>query len=381
MVKRLLATLVSVILIVFILSLGACSQAPAVSPTLTPSPITSTPTPPATQNVGTTPLNPAWTPSPEIPQPALPSVSEVVAKVKPSVVAINIEAITYDIFNQPSKMQGAGSGWIIDKDGYIVTNNHVVESADNVTVTLSDGSKFSAEKVRTDPLADLAVVKIDAHNLPALNTGDSSKLEIGDWVVAVGNALGMGISATAGIVSAVDVSLAASPGQTLHGMIQTDTAINPGNSGGPLVNMAGEVIGINSIKIAQVGVEGMGYAIGINEAMPIIRELINTGYIVRPWMGIGLATVDKMVASWYNLAVDKGILVTEVAAGSPAEKAGLKAGDVITAIDGKEMGNTGDLMQLINTYKIGQKIEVTFYRGKTKNSASLTLGESPQPKS
>jgi serine protease Do len=360
--KRILAAVVSIMLIVFILFVLACSQA-------------STPG----LNGNNTPINPNWTPPTQAQQAELPAISEVVAKVEPAVVAINVEIVTYDIFNRPTAIQAAGSGWIIDKDGYIVTNNHVVAGADNVTVTLADGSKFSAEKVRTDSLTDLAVVQIDAHDLPVLDIGDSSKLEIGDWVVAVGNALDMGISATCGIVSALDVSLSVSSTETLHGLVQTDAAINPGNSGGPLVNMAGEVIGINSVKIAEVGVEGMGYAISINEAVPVIQELITTGYVVRPSMGIGLATVTKMIASWYNLPVDQGVLVTDVLSGSPAEKAGLKAGDVITAINEEQVSNASGLVQPINSYQIGQKIEITFWRGEVENSASLTLGESPTP--
>jgi serine protease Do len=369
MVRRIIASIVPAILIVFMLSISACS--PATIPNQVPNP-------PADQNGGTTPIDSTWTPPPESQQQVLPSISDVVAKVKPSVVAINVEIITYDIFNRPTQVEGAGSGWIIDKDGYIVTNNHVVEGAESVTVTLGDGSKFSAAEVRTDSFTDLAVVKIDAHNLPALDIGDSSLLEIGDWVVAVGNALGMGISATSGIVSALDVSLAESADQTLHGLVQTDAAINPGNSGGPLVNMAGEVIGIDSIKVSQVGVEGMGYAISINEAMPIIEELINTGYIVRPWLGIGLTSVTQMVASFYNLAVDSGVLVTQVTSGSPAEEAGLQAGDVITAMDGEEVSNAGDLISLINSHSIGQKVEISFWRGQAENTTSLTLGESPK---
>jgi len=167
-----------------------------------------------------------------------PTISTVVAEARPSVVSINVEITTYDYFNQPVKEEGAGSGWIIKSDGYIVTNNHVVADSDNVTVTLNDGRVFQTETVSTDSLTDLAVIKIDATGLTALPVGDSSKLLVGDGVVAIGNALGQGISATAGIVSATDVSLDASPGQTLLGLIQTDAAINPGNSGGPLVNMA-----------------------------------------------------------------------------------------------------------------------------------------------
>ena len=367
MVKRSLAAIVSVILVVFILSLGACSSATVPSS--------------STQDADNMSIDSTWTPPQTLQQTALPAISEVVAKVKPAVVAINVEIVSYDIFNQPTKIEGAGSGWIIDEAGYIVTNNHVVSGADSVIVTLEDGSKFSAQEVRTDSLTDLAVIKIDAHNLPVLNIGDSSALEIGDWLVAVGNALGMGISATSGIVSALDVSLTESSGQTMHGLIQTNAAINPGNSGGPLVNMAGEVIGITSIKIAQVGVEGMGYAISINEAMPVIEKLITVGYIVRPWVGVESTTVNQMVASWYNLAVDTGALVTDVTSDSPAEEAGIKAGDVITAIDGKEVASAGELTQLINSYQIGQKIEITLWRGQVKDTVSLTLGESPPPES
>jgi serine protease Do len=310
--------------------------------------------------------------------PELPTIAEVVARVKPSVVAINVEITTYNIFNRPTQEQGAGSGWIIRSDGYIVTNNHVVDGATNIVVTLNDGQTFPADKTYTDPVTDLAVIKIDAQDLPALSTGDSADLNVGDWVVAIGNALGQGISATKGIVSALGISLSESPGQTLHDLIQTDAAINPGNSGGPLVNMAGQVIGITSIKISQVGVEGMGYAISINEARPVINTLINTGYVVRPWLGISAYTVDQSLAAFYNLGVNKGVLITDVAIGSPAEKAGLIAGDVITAIDGQEQTGAGALMDLINSLKVGQKIEITYYHGSARKTVSVTLAESPK---
>jgi len=348
-----------IMLVILTMSLFACGPDTIPSTTNTPEDSTSTTT--------------------AIEQPVLPTITQVVAKVKPSVVAINVEIVTYDIFNRPNTGEGAGSGWIISEDGYIVTNSHVVGDAEKVTVIMEDGSSYIAEQVKTDPMTDLAIVKINANNLPAIQVGDSSKLEVGEWVVAIGNALGEGTSATVGVVSAIDVSVSTSPGQTLHGLIQTDAAINPGNSGGPLVNIAGEVIGINSIKVAQVGVEGMGYAISINQAMPITNELMKTGYIVRPWIGIGVYTVDSWVASMYNLAADKGILVTEVAKGGPAEKAGLKTGDVITIVEGKEIASVDDLLTIINTYTVGQTVEITFWRGSDQKTASVTLAESPPP--
>ena len=210
-----------------------------------------------------------------------------------------------------------------------------------------------------------------------LPVGDSSQLLVGDGVVAIGNALGQGISATAGIVSATDVSLDASPGQTLLGLIQTDAAINPGNSGGPLVNMDGEVIGITNMKIAQVGVEGMGYAISINEALPVINTLIEQGSISRPWMGIGVTTVNEMVASIYGLAVNEGVLITSVVTGSPAVKAGLNQGDIITKINDTDITTTSDLAELLYKSKVGQKINITYWRGDTQETTELTLTEMP----
>jgi len=346
-----------VILIIFSLSLPACGQSTTVNSTSPP-----------TSTIATTPIA----------QPVLPTITDVVAKVKPSVVAINVDITTYNIFNQPVQAQGAGSGWIIRSDGYIVTNNHVVEGATKVEVTLSDGRTFPADNIYTDPVTDLAVIKINAQNLPSISTGDSSILSVGDWVVAIGNALGQGISATKGIVSALGISLSESPGQTLHNLIQTDAAINPGNSGGPLVNTAGQVVGIDSLKISQVGVEGMGYAINISEALPIINTLISTGYVVRPWLGISVFTVDQTVAAFYRLGVSKGVLITDVATSSPADKAGLRAGDVITAIDGKEQTDDGALMDYINSLKVGQTIQITYYRGNAQNTVSVTLAESPK---
>jgi serine protease Do len=363
----------SLVLILSIVLSTGCSLSPSVD--------TSPPSSSAT-TTNITPTESEWSITPTESQGLrLPSIADVVAKIKPSVVAINIKVTGYDIFNQPNTQEGAGSGWIIREDGIIVTNNHVVEGATSISVTLDDGRSFpvDANTVHTDSLSDLAILKIDATNLPAATLGDSSKLRIGDWVVAIGNSLGEGTSATSGIVSALEVSLSVTSEQTLYNLIQTDAPINPGNSGGPLVNMAGEVIGITSAKIASVGVEGMGYAISSQEASPIIEQLVKTGYVVRPWLGVSLYPVNQFVVQRYNLAVDKGAFVVNVASGSPADEAGLIVGDVITSFGGKEIDTVDDLIQAIRSAQIGQKVEITYWRGETQKTTSATLIESPPP--
>ncbi|HUV76048.1 MAG TPA: trypsin-like peptidase domain-containing protein [Dehalococcoidales bacterium] len=352
------------------------SPAPSQSPEPSPPPA---PAPPPT------PINPTWTPppTPTVNQTTitLPNIADVVALVKPSVVAITTEVMTSDFFNRPFTQQGAGSGWILDEDGIIVTNNHVVEGAKSITVTLDDGRTLPVDinSVFTDGLNDLAILKIDAQNLPALKIGDSPKMRTGEWVVAIGNALGQGIRATEGIISRKNVSIPVSQGQTLFDLIETSAAINPGNSGGPLVNLAGEVIGITSAKVASIGVEGMGYAISTETAIPIIEELIKNGYVVRPWLGVVLYTVDEFAVMRYELVVNEGVLVTQLASPSPAADAGLDAGDVIVSIDGEKIATAEELIRIIHSSKIGQTLEITFWRGNTQNSTEAVLAESPPP--
>lgn len=340
----------------------------------TPSPPPSPPSPEITA-----PTNPEWTLPSSVQSPALPDFVSVVAKVKPSVVAITTEVVTIGWFNQPFTQEGAGSGWIIDKDGHIVTNNHVVEGAESITVTLADGRTLPAGVVGTDAFSDLAVLKVNATDLPTTDIGDSSQLSLGEWVLAIGNALGMGISAKEGIISRLGVSIPVSSGQTLYDLIETSAAINPGNSGGPLVNMAGEVIGITSAKLSAVEVEGLGYAISSNTASPIIEELVQRGYVVRPWLGIVLYTVDEWLASRYDLAVDKGAFVTHVAPGSPSDKAVLEEYDIIVSMNGKEITSAEDLIRAIHASKIGEEVEITFWRGDSKNTTSIIPIESPPP--
>lgn len=314
------------------------------------------------------------TESGDTPVMTLADFADVIAAVRPSVVAITTEITGYSVFGAYTE-EGAGSGWIIDPNGLIVTNNHVVDGASSVTVTLEDGRTFDAQAVYSDAFSDLAIVKINAQGLPAAKLGDSSDLRVGDWVVAIGNSLGLGISATKGIVSATGVSVTESTGNTLYNLIQTDAAINPGNSGGPLVNLAGEVIGINSVKISDVGVEGMGYAISIEEAEPILQQLISNGHVSRPDLGASFYTVDQAVAGRYNLAVDQGALVTQVTRNGPADQAGIKAGDVITALDGTAITTADGLQLLLQSYQAGQQVQLTLYSGSNKETVTVTLGE------
>jgi serine protease Do len=306
----------------------------------------------------------------------LPDFPPVVAKVMPSVVSVTTEIVTSDFFGRQYTETVAGSGIVIDDNGYIATNNHVVEDAQSIYVELADGRTFPANIVGTDSLSDLAVIKIDATNLLYARWGDSSLLSVGEWVLAIGNALGEGITATEGIVSRLNASVNVE-GNTLYGLIQTTAPVNPGNSGGPLVNISGEVIGITSVKIVASGVEGMGYAISSDETKPIIEDLIHYGHVTYPWLGVALYTVDPSLAASENLSVDRGALIDEVVADSPAEAAGLRAGDVIIRFGDKEISNVADLVQAIRTNEIGEEVEIVFVRGEDTKTTSARLVERP----
>ncbi len=311
---------------------------------------------------------PSWTYSiSDNPGPPLPSFIEVVEKVKPSVVIVNAGS-------------SEGSGWIIDSNGIIVTNNHVVEDVDtdSIRVTLDDGRTFTAESVSTDSVSDLAVIIIDAQDLPAAEVGDGSRLRVGEPVAAIGNALGLGISMKGGWISRLDTSVTTEDGQALYGVIETDAAINRGNSGGPLVNMAGEVIGITSVKLFGIDVEGIGYAISMETALPVIETLINVGSVVYPYLGVGgLHTVSEAIVSYFGLEVDSGVLFTAVVPGSAAEAAGLQAEDIIVAIDDEEVVNVAQLVDAIHSREVGQRIKITYWRGAEEMVTHATLTERP----
>jgi len=374
--------IISIILSLILFTMSGCFYIETSEPS-------SSATPPPTEELAPSPpaepINPSWTPP--VPESGtitteMLSFADVVAQVKPSVVAINTEVLSFDFFNRPYTQEGAGSGWILDKDGIIVTNNHVVEGAQSITVTMDDGRTFQAQadSVYTDSLSDLAIIKIDAGNLPALNVGSSDRLRIGDWVLAIGNALGRGISSKEGTVSRLGVSIPVDQGQTLYNLIETSAAINPGNSGGPLVNLAGEVIGITSAKLSAVEVEGIAYAISTETAMPIIESLVKTGYVVRPWLGVGLYTVNDGIAQQMALPVNHGaIIVDDTIAGSPAAEAGLQKFDVIVAVDGVEINSDEEVILAIHNGNIGQAMEITFWRGNTMLTTNAILVESPPP--
>jgi serine protease Do len=373
MLKRIKHILIALVLTSLILGASGCSIFLPWAPTSSP-PASSQPSSPSEYT------NPDWTfPSGDSQAAAvLPDIAEVVKEVMPLVVSVTTEMTAYDIFSREYTQAAAGSGVIIDSEGYIITNYHVVENAKSLEVELSDGRTFPADIVGTDALTDLAVIKADTAGLPYARLGDSSQLAVGDWVVALGNALGEGISAAEGIVSRLNVSVSVN-GNTLRDLIQTTSAINPGNSGGPLVDMSAEVIGITSVKVAEIGIEGMGYAISINSTKPIIEELIHQGYVTRPWLGVSLYTVTPSVALWNELSVDEGALIVEVAENSPAEAAGLQQGDVIIKFQDKQVTNTDDLLQSLLESEIGATVKITFVRGESTKTTSVQLQESPSP--
>lgn len=327
----------------------------------------------------TEPINPEWTFPSQDGQPAtpLPDFADVVARMKPAVVSVTTERMYIDIFERGYSEKSAGSGVIIDTEGYIVTNNHVVEDATNIEVKLDDGRTYPATLAGTDAVSDLAVIKIEARDLAYAQLGDSSELREGDWVLAIGNAFGLGLRVSEGIVSGLDIGITLSSGAELRNLIETTAAINPGNSGGPLVNMAAEVVGITSASIT--GAENMGYALSIDSSKPIIKDMITQGYVIRPWLGVRLYTVDAFVAAANGLSVNQGALVTDVVPGSPAEAAQLKKGDVVTGFQGKETVNADDLIEAIHDSQIGQKVEITFVRGKETKTTFATLRQTPPP--
>jgi len=271
------------------------------------------------------------------------------------------------------KQRGLGTGFIIDKEGFILTANHVVEGAEEILVTLADKRELTAKIIGRDPKTDLALIKIDpANDIIPLPLGDSAKLEIGEWVVAIGNPFGLGNTVTAGIVSAKYRQIGAGP---YDNFIQTDASINPGNSGGPLLNTAGEVVGVNSAIFSQAGGNiGIGFAIPINMAKDLLPQL-KGGKVVRGWLGVMIQPITAELKEKLGLQDRKGALVADVITGGPAEKAGIQRGDVIVSFDGKEIRESTDLPYLVASTPIGNKVAVEVIRKGQQKSVAVKVGE------
>ncbi len=283
----------------------------------------------------------------------------------------------YDFFNKffgevpegmaPNQQRTSlGSGFIMSADGYIITNNHVVKDADEVIVRLNDRREFVAKVIGTDERSDVAVLKIDAKSLPILKLGDSSKLKVGEWVLAIGSPFGFDHSVTQGIISAMGRSL---PNENYVPFIQTDVAINPGNSGGPLFNLQGEVIGVNSQIYSRTGgYMGMSFAIPINVVKDIYQQLREHGHVSRGWLGVLIQDVTRELAESFAMKKPHGALVAKIMSDSPAEDAGFKVGDVIVSFNGDEIGVSSDLPPIVGTTKVGKNVPVEVIRhGKTVN--------------
>ncbi len=323
---------------------------------------------------------------------------EVAKKVKPSVVSVRSERTVSvspgegfgedffkgtpfeDYFKQHGgppvkrKQMGEGSGVIVDPKGYILTNYHVVTGAEKITVHLFDGRELVGTVRGADSRTDLAVVHVEATDLPVAALGDSDKMQVGEWVIAIGSPFGLEETVTVGVVSAKGRSGLGTG--NYEDFIQTDASINPGNSGGPLVNIEGEVIGINAM-IIQPG-QGIGFAIPINLARTIMVELIKTGKVIRPWVGIGLQDITPDLMKFFNLKQKEGALVSQVYVGSPAEKSGLKIGDIVMEVDGVKIKNSQDLVREVLKKKVGQKINFIVLREGKRIEISVTTAQMPE---
>ncbi len=304
---------------------------------------------------------------------ATTDVSALVAKVRTSVVSIAVTAIQNDGAGS-STVQAAGSGFVFGSDGLIATNAHVVDGATTVKVTFDDGSTKDAKVVGIDHTDDLAVVKVDASGLTPVPIGDSASLKVGQTVVAIGNALDLsgGPTASEGIVSALDRSIDTENGEHLNGLVQTDAPINPGNSGGPLLDLAGNVVGIDTA--AADSAQNIGFAIGISQAQPLLQQLADGKAVTRPFLGVKSQLVDQSVAQQLGLSVDHGELIVAVTDGSPAESAGLQQGDVITKVGDTEIKAETDLRDAITQAGVGKQLALTVQRGDQVLHLTATVG-------
>ncbi|MGC8575216.1 MAG: S1C family serine protease [Caldisericum sp.] len=299
-------------------------------------------------------------------------VEEVANKVSPAVVRIvSTTQVISPFFLQVIPQEGLGSGVIIREDGLILTNNHVIADATKIEVTLSNGKTYKGEVLGADPISDLALVKINATNLPTASLGDSSKVKVGEFVVAIGNPYGLDHTVTFGVISAVERNID-TDNNTMYGVIQTDAAINPGNSGGPLVNLKGEVIGINTMIYQNA--QGLGFAVSSNTAKKVIDSILKTGKVRWPYLGIQVTTMTQEIANSYNIAYTEGAFVVDVVVGSPAYMGGIRKYDVITAVNGKAIKTADDLISTIRNYSPNDRVTITVSRNGKMMDLQVVLG-------
>ena len=314
-----------------------------------------------------------------------PDIASVVERVAPAVVQIIATTQQENLFGQTTDSTSQGSGVFFRDDGYLLTNNHVVEGATSVRVVLASRERVDAEIIGLDPEADLAVLKIDPNDVEELviaKLGDTDAMRIGDWVIAIGSPLGYEGSVTVGIVSAKGRTLVVDQNSpALHDLVQTDAVINPGNSGGPLLNLAGEVIGINTAIIrGSIGnnqeAEGIGFSVSMGTAIPVSQQLIDNGRVIRPRVGVSIQDVTPVNAAERGLSVDEGVLILGVVDGGPADRAGLEVDDVIVMVDDTLVSSTTELVRLLlNGYKVGDTIRMTIVRSAVTLSFDMILEE------
>ena len=310
----------------------------------------------------------------------MPSIANLVENVETAVASISVESVNRGMFYDFTD-EGAGTGVIVRSDGYIVTNYHVIQDVLGVKAHLPNGKSYDAEIVGWDVISDLAVIKIEPDEaLPVAAWGDSQDVRVGDWVVAVGNAMALkgGPTVTLGIVSALGRTVKTDR-DPLYDMIQTDAAINDGNSGGPLLNLAGEVVGINAAMLRQA--RGIGFAISSETARPIIESLIKHGRMVRPLIGLSAQDVTPAISSRMGLGVDEGIIVTRIAGGGPAFQAGLQVGDVALKLDGVPISDMAGFLTMLWTYNIGDAVLLEYMREDKLFETTIKLAEREQPTS
>ena len=321
----------------------------------------------------------------------LPNIADTVERVRPSVVAIVAEVITQDSFGRRRSGFGSGTGVIFDPSGLVLTNNHVIEGGVEITVTLDDGTQMVADVVGADRLSDLAVLRLPEDEYRYLPVQDTGGLRAGDWVIAIGNALALpgGPTVTVGVVSALGRSIEASPGVTLYDLIQTDTSINPGNSGGPLIDLSGNLVGINTAVLRGTGqgggisVEGIGFAIDIETARQVSEQLIELGRVRWAWMGVFLADLVPEVAAEVGLPIRQGVIIQTTVIDGPSDRAGILAGDIVMKIGGHDVATVSDLTRLLKQeFTAGQEVEVELFRTSNgdgeRKTLTLELGERPQ---